>query len=187
MKTAAKIIVALLLCSADLAAQPVVKYYHLDGLGSVRAVTDAAGQVVERHECLYARNNTLRYLDPDGRAIETPWDALNLGIGVASFAANVAAGNLGGAVVDALGIVYDATATAVPVLPGGAGTAIRAARAGTRPSTWCGLATRRWTLPEPPIGRQMLLDKRTPSSPVPSPSSRSPRTAAGLRPRNSGG
>jgi hypothetical protein len=77
----------------------------------------------------YARNNPLRYVDPDGRAIETPWDALNVGIGVASFAGNVAAGNVGGAVVDALGIVYDATATAVPVLPGGAGTAIRAARA----------------------------------------------------------
>lgn len=77
----------------------------------------------------YARNNPLRYVDPDGRAIETPWDALNVGIGVASFAANVAAGNVGGAVVDALGIAYDATATAVPVLPGGAGTAIRAARA----------------------------------------------------------
>jgi RHS repeat-associated protein len=77
----------------------------------------------------YGRNNPLRYVDPDGRAIETPWDALNVGIGVASFAANVAAGNVGGAVVDALGIAYDATATAVPVLPGGAGTAIRAARA----------------------------------------------------------
>jgi RHS repeat-associated protein len=77
----------------------------------------------------YARNNPLRYVDPDGRAIETPWDALNVGIGVASFAANVAAGNVGGAIVDAVGIAYDATAMAVPVLPGGAGTAIRAARA----------------------------------------------------------
>jgi RHS repeat-associated protein len=77
----------------------------------------------------YARNNPLRYVDPDGRAIETPWDALNVGIGVASFVANVAAGNVGGAIVDAVGIAYDATATAVPVLPGGAGTAIRAARA----------------------------------------------------------
>jgi hypothetical protein len=108
------------------------------GLGedlSVFDTTNAPGSLglcgLETRRCAitYARNNPLKYVDPDGKAIETPWDALNVGIGVASFAANVAAGNVGGAVVDALGIVYDATATAVPVLPGGAGTAIRAARA----------------------------------------------------------
>jgi RHS repeat-associated protein len=77
----------------------------------------------------YTRNNPLAFVDPDGRALETPWDALNVGIGLASFAANVASGNVGGAIVDAVGVVYDATATAVPFLPGGAGTAIRAVRA----------------------------------------------------------
>ena len=50
----------------------------------------------------YARNNPLRYVDPDGRAIETPWDALNVGLGVASFAANVAAGNVGSRSLDLL-------------------------------------------------------------------------------------
>jgi RHS repeat-associated protein len=135
---------ALLSCWANLAgAQPaVVEYYHLDVLGSVRAISDAAGQVTERHEYLpfgeewnpkpssqplhftgkerdaetgldyfgaryyraeigrfttvdpvytwrenlvdpqrwnrysYALNGPLRYNDPDGRAVETPWDAL---------------------------------------------------------------------------------------------------------------
>jgi RHS repeat-associated protein len=33
-------------------ASAAVEYYHLDGIGSVRAVTDAAGQVVERHDYL---------------------------------------------------------------------------------------------------------------------------------------
>ena len=80
----------------------------------------------------YARNNPLRYVDPDGRAIETPWDVLNVGIGVASFATNVAAGNIGGAALDAVGLVYDVAATAVPGLPGGAGTAIKAARGADR-------------------------------------------------------
>jgi RHS repeat-associated protein len=31
-------------------AQGTVEYYHLDALGSVRAVTDAAGAVIERHD-----------------------------------------------------------------------------------------------------------------------------------------
>jgi RHS repeat-associated protein len=34
------------------AAAQVVEYYHLDALGSVRAVTNQAGQVVERHDFL---------------------------------------------------------------------------------------------------------------------------------------
>ena len=34
------------------AAQAVVEYYHLDAVGNVRAVTDAAGSVVERHDYL---------------------------------------------------------------------------------------------------------------------------------------
>lgn len=181
-----------------------VRYYHLDGIGNVRAITNKEGVVVERHDYLpfgeewcpgpppglcgssppgqprrftgkerdietgfdyfgaryyaskigrfttvdplmdqrtalvdpqqwnryaYARNNPLRYVDPDGRAIETPWDVLNVGIGLASLAGNVAAGNVGGAALDAAGLVYDVAATAVPGLPGGAGTAIKAARA----------------------------------------------------------
>jgi RHS repeat-associated protein len=205
LASAAGALLLLLLASLSRGAE-VVEYYHLDAIGNVRAVTNAAGQVVERHDYLpfgeecttgpcasnpgldagqprkftgkerdvetgldyfgaryygsrigrfttvdpvntwqqnlldpqrwnryaYGRNNPLRYVDPDGRAIETPWDALNVGLGVASFAANVAAGNVGGAIADALGIAYDAAATAVPVLPGGAGTAIRAARAADR-------------------------------------------------------
>jgi len=192
----ALVFLAVVLGVSRVGAQPaVVKYYHLDGLGSVRAVTDEAGQLLERHEYLpfgeewnpqpagdsrkftgkerdaetgldyfgaryygaeigrfttvdpvytwrenlvdpqrwnryaYVRNNPLRYMDPDGRAIETPWDILNIGIGVVSFGANVAAGNVGGAAVDAAGIVVDVLATAVPGVPGGAGTAIKAARA----------------------------------------------------------
>lgn len=49
-------------------------------------------------------------------------------MGVASFGANVAAGNVVGAAVDAVGIVVDTAAAAVPGVPGGAGAAINAAR-----------------------------------------------------------
>ena len=45
-----------LLAAAWLAGGPVsaqiVEYYHLDGLGNVRAITDAAGNVTERHDYL---------------------------------------------------------------------------------------------------------------------------------------
>jgi len=65
-------------------------------------------------------------------AIETPWDALNVGMGVASFLGNVAVGNVGGAILDAVGIVVDSAATVVPGVPGGAGTAIKLLRGADR-------------------------------------------------------
>jgi RHS repeat-associated protein len=77
----------------------------------------------------YARNNPLKYNDPDGNIIETAWDVVNVGMDVVSLASNVAAGNWGGAALDAAGLIVDAVATAVPCVPGGAGVAIKAARA----------------------------------------------------------
>jgi len=81
----------------------------------------------------YTLNNPIRMIDPDGRAPElitpeTAWDIINVVMGVASFGANVATGNVLGAVVDGIGLVYDGAATLVPVLPGGASSAIGAYR-----------------------------------------------------------
>lgn len=76
----------------------------------------------------YAVGNPVLYVDRDGKAIETAWDAVNVGVGVASLLANIAAGNVGGAVIDAGGLALDLGATAVPFVPGGASTAIKAAR-----------------------------------------------------------
>ena len=81
-----------------------------------------------RCELTYARNNPIKYVDPDGRAVETPWDAFNVALGATSLVANVLSGNLGGAAVDALGIAVDVTAFAAPGVPGGAASGIRAAR-----------------------------------------------------------
>jgi RHS repeat-associated protein len=77
----------------------------------------------------YAANSPYKFTDPDGRAIETGWDAFNVGIGIASLGANLAVGNYGGAAVDAGGLIYDGIATAVPGLPGGASAGIKAYRA----------------------------------------------------------
>ena len=36
--------------AAPVAAQGTIEYYHVDALGSVRAVTDQTGAVVRRHD-----------------------------------------------------------------------------------------------------------------------------------------
>ena len=69
----------------------------------------------------------MRYTDPDGEVEETAWDIFSLASGVASFVANIKEGNAKGAIIDALGIVADATAVALPCIPGGAGAAIKSA------------------------------------------------------------
>ena len=76
----------------------------------------------------YGGNNPVKYTDPDGEVAETAWDIFSLASGVASFVANVKEGNAKGAIIDALGIVADATAVALPCIPGGAGAAIKSAR-----------------------------------------------------------
>lgn len=76
----------------------------------------------------YVANNPVNYRDPLGLVIETPWDAANVAMGGASLIGNIAAGNVGGALLDAAGLIYDTTATAVPGLPAGAGAGLAAYR-----------------------------------------------------------
>lgn len=77
----------------------------------------------------YAAGRPTQLRDPSGLVAETAWDALNVGLGVASLADNIDCGNWWGAALDAFGLGVDLAATAVPFVPGGAGAAIRAARA----------------------------------------------------------
>ncbi len=51
MKKIALLLVALVSAAAPAAAQ-IMEYYHLDAIGNVRAVTDQAGSVIERHDYL---------------------------------------------------------------------------------------------------------------------------------------
>lgn len=78
---------------------------------------------------LYANNSPYVYTDPTGEVAETGWDIFNIVLGIESFSRNAASGNVGGAVMDGAGIALDAAATVLPGLPGGAGSAIKAARA----------------------------------------------------------
>jgi RHS repeat-associated protein len=77
----------------------------------------------------YCVNNPVKYTDPTGKYIESVWDIASLATGVGSFIDNLKAGNVGAAVVDGLGVIVDAAAVALPVIPGGAGAAIKGVRA----------------------------------------------------------
>ena len=76
----------------------------------------------------FCNNNPVTFIDPDGRFIDTAWDAANVAMGVTSFVANVTAGNIVGAALDGAGLIVDVAATAIPGVPGGAATAIKAVR-----------------------------------------------------------
>ena len=77
----------------------------------------------------YGGNNPVKYVDLDGNWIETGWDVTSLAAGIYSFVNNVKNGDVLGAVIDGAGIIADAAAVALPLIPGGAGTAIKAVRA----------------------------------------------------------
>jgi RHS repeat-associated protein len=77
----------------------------------------------------YAAANPYRYIDPDGRAIETPWDVANVALDVASLSGNVATGNWGAAALDFVSLAYDGTATVIPGLPAGGGVSLKVGRA----------------------------------------------------------
>ena len=179
-------------------APVVVEYYHLDAVGSVRAITDQARNAVvfdyapfgdggvgggaspaalrfagkERdpetgldyfgaryyasrsgrfttvdpvttvqdnwldpqrwNRYAYALNNPRRYTDPDGRWIETLWDLANVALGAKSAFDNFRSGHVASGIVDTGGVVVDLAAAVLPVVPGGVGTAIKAARAADR-------------------------------------------------------
>ena len=99
----------------------------------------------------YTRNYPLKYVDSTGNVIETAWDAVNVGIGIASFVHNVKQGNYGWAAVDAIGVAVDLAAT------GRAGSA----RVGPAPSSghhgqevqWCARST---GLTMPPMLQRVL-------------------------------
>jgi len=74
-------------------------------------------------------------------------------IHVASFAKNVAVGNYGGAAVDAVGVVIDVAATATPVVPGGAGAAIKAVRGADAAVDAARAGNKVANVPKPPTGK----------------------------------
>ena len=77
----------------------------------------------------YCANNPIKFVDPNGKGIETAWDIFNIILGAKSFGDNISAGNYGAAVADGFGVVLDAAAALLPFIPGGVSSSIKAARA----------------------------------------------------------
>ena len=97
---------------------------------SVDPVTANEQPLGQFHRYRYGNGNPYKFKDPDGRVIETAWDVLNIAMGVDSAYGNFNQGNIGAGILDTIGVALDVTAAAVPFVPGGAGTAIKAVRGG---------------------------------------------------------
>lgn len=78
----------------------------------------------------YGNNNPYKYIDPNGKYAESVWDAFNIALGFNSLVDNIRAGNWSGAALDGVGLALDGAATAIPVIPAGAASGIKAYRAG---------------------------------------------------------
>ena len=102
-------------------------------VGTWLSVDPLAGDYPQISPYAYCLWNPIKNIDPDGKWVETAWDIANVSLDVASLKSNISNGNIGGAVVDGIGLVLDAGATIFPV-PGGAGMALKAYRAADRTS-----------------------------------------------------
>ncbi len=74
----------------------------------------------------YAANNPYKYTDPTGNIFETAVDVVSVGLSVSALVSEPTWGNAGG-------LAYDILATAIPILPAGAGIAKQAANAANKP------------------------------------------------------
>lgn len=74
----------------------------------------------------YCGWNPIKYVDPNGKWLETAWDIANVAMDAVSLESNIKDGNFGAAMIDGIGLVLDLGAAILPVVPGGAGTAIKA-------------------------------------------------------------
>ncbi|MEM1025991.1 MAG: RHS repeat-associated core domain-containing protein [Myxococcota bacterium] len=83
---------------------------------------------LSQNRYIYSRQNPYKYVDPDGRIVETVSDAVSLGMGVHSVLSWNSETTYFEAGLDLVGIAVDATALAVPFVPGGIGLSIKATR-----------------------------------------------------------
>lgn len=92
---------------------------------------DPLGLIDGFNRYAYCGADPVNCSDREGTYVETLWDAANVSLGVINAYENFSEGKWGWGLLDVVGVVYDGVATAVPILPGFAGAALRARRAGS--------------------------------------------------------
>ncbi|GHT77049.1 hypothetical protein FACS1894130_00180 [Spirochaetia bacterium] len=78
----------------------------------------------------HAKSHPIKYTDPDGRIIETPWDFASAAFGYLSTILSVANGEYGNAAISFVGALADTAAGIFPGVPGGVSVAIKAVQYG---------------------------------------------------------
>jgi len=97
---------------------------NLPGMGGVF-------NVVNLHVYHYAGNNPVKYTDPDGRVLETPWDIANAVFGYISGIIELNNGDYLKGSLSILGGVADTVAAFAPTIPGGVSIGIKTIQYGT--------------------------------------------------------
>jgi len=75
----------------------------------------------------YAGNNPIKIKDPEGNWIETAWDIMSLGASIYSLNEARTRGDKIDVALASTAVVLDVIATALPIVPGGAGIALKSA------------------------------------------------------------
>ena len=98
-------------------------------LGRFTTVDPSAEKTYFWSPYAYCYDNPVLHVDPTGKFGETVWDVFNVILGIDSFKRNFSSGNYKAAAVDGAGVLLDAASSMIPFVPGGAGAAIKGARA----------------------------------------------------------
>ena len=104
------------------------RYYDSRLLTSWLSVDPKAHWYPYLNPYLYSGGNPIKNVDKNGGWFETAWDLANVAMDVNSLKDNIKSGNTGGAIADGVGLILDVAATVLPVVPAGAGAAIKATR-----------------------------------------------------------
>ncbi len=103
--------------------------YYDDNLGMFQSIDPLPKEYPAWSPYVYTLDNPMRYVDPEGEAVEIFWDAFNLTLDVKFLAEDFEEGDWWGFAGDILGLAADGLATALPFVPAGVGAIRQGARA----------------------------------------------------------